>query len=183
MKSCIVTLGRVAHAKSRHLRGGGRRIRSSKSALAAGPIAQTRRKGWLTPSDGTDKDRLLTGRLLKRVDKSQSQHHGESGLHSRPSSCCLESGKYGNLSCEKPRLCSRESWQTKPYGAVKCFLETPRCTLPESVANRSPFHCCCLCVETATLVLEARFNNSKYFKTAVESTVTSSPKIVSCGKK
>lgn len=82
------------------------------------------------------------------------QHHGESGLHSRPSSR-LENGKYENLSCEKPRLYSRKSWQIKSYGAVKCHLEMPFCTLPELVDKQKHFLLLLPeCGNIATLVLE-----------------------------
>lgn len=39
-----------------------------------------------------------------------------------------------------------------------------------------------VCGNRAIVSLEASFNNSKYFKTAVKSTVTFSPKIVSYEK-
>lgn len=56
----------------------------------------------------------------------------------------------------------------------------PFCTLPELVNNWATY---CLLVPVHgrifTISLEASFNNSKYFKTAVKSTVTISSKIVS----
>lgn len=88
----------------------------------------------------------------------------------------------GNVTCEKLRFYSRKSWQIKYHGAGNITWKRHSVLGRSWRTNRRTLLLLPVCGDVATLVLEASFSNSKHFKTAVKSTVTFSPKIVSCEK-
>lgn len=152
--------------------------RSSKSTLAA----------WLKPrGEGSvdscllmDTDRLFTGRLLEHVDKRRSQHHGESGLHSRPSSPYLENVK---LKLWKAEILQQKILANQVIRGSKMSLGNTILYFAWAGGQTGALSVTIACVWEHSHAYSWRsFNNSKYFKTAVKSTVTFSPKIVSCEK-
>lgn len=178
MKSCIVTLGGVVHASSWHLRGGGRRIEEFKVNRGCWAEAQRRRQCRLTSSDGHR--RAFHRRLLEHVGKRRSQHHGESGLYSRPSSPYLENVK---LKLWEAEILQQKILANQVIRGSKTSLGNAILYFAWAGGQTGALSVTIACVWEYSHACSWRsFNNSKYFKTAVKSTVTFSPKIVSCEK-
>lgn len=137
-----------------------------------------------------DKDRLRTRKLLKVRIKRRLQHHiyltvdMEPCFQKQPPQLWLsflpqiqiiwKNGKCENLRCEKTWLYRKKSWQTNSYGGK---MSSENAILYFAWVSRQQGHLLFLLSVCFQLLL--KFINSKYFKTAVKSTVTISSKILS----
>lgn len=114
------------------------------------------------------------------IKDGRLQHHGENGLQSRPSSPYLENVK---LKLWKAKILQQKILANQVIRGRKMSLGNTILYFAWAGGQTGALSVTLpVCGNTATLVLEASFNNSKYFKTAVKSTVTFPPKIVSCEK-